>query len=94
MPTGSMVVANKAPEFAAETATREVQENSAAKADVGDPVTATDADSGDTLTYALSGNDEMNFTIDSGTGQIMVGMDTMLDYEADEDDLHGHGNRH
>ena len=73
---------NEMPEFAADTATREVQENSAAGAAVGDPVTATDADSGDTLTYTLSGDDAMYFTIDSGTGQIMVGMDTMLDYEA------------
>ena len=75
---------NEAPEFAADTATREVPENSAAEAVVGDPVTATDTDSGDTLTYTLSGDDAMYFTIDSGTGQIMVGMDTMLNYEADK----------
>ena len=74
-----------APEFAADTATtKEVPENSAAGAVVGDPVTATDADSGDTLTYTLSGDDAMYFTIDSGTGQIMVGMGTMLNYEADK----------
>ena len=78
------VVANNAPEFATDTATREVQENSAAEAAVGDPVTATDADSGDTLTYALSGADAMYFSIDPGTGQIMVGMDTMLDHEAEK----------
>ena len=51
---------------------------------MGDPVTATDADSGDTLTYALSGVDAMYFTIDTSTGQITVGADTMLDYEAEK----------
>ena len=73
---------NVAPDFAAGTAIREVPENSAAEAVVGDPVTATDADSGDTLTYTLSGDDAMYFTIGSDTGQIMVGMDTMLDAAA------------
>ena len=84
MATSSMVVANNAPEFAADTATRMIEENSAAGTAVGDPVMATDADADDTLTYALSGNDTMYFTIDDSTGQIMVGMDTMLDYEAEK----------
>ena len=80
LPTGSMVVANNAPEFAEAMATRMIAENSAAEAAVGDPVTATDADSGDTLTYALSGDDEMYFSIDN-MGQITVGAGAMLDYE-------------
>ncbi len=69
---------NQAPMFDGETATREVPENSAAGANVGDPVTATDA--GDTLTYMLSGDDAMYFAIDN-MGQITVGADAMLDYE-------------
>ena len=44
---------NEAPEFAAETATREVAENTAAGEDIGLPVVATDVDDGDTLTYTL-----------------------------------------
>ena len=81
--TTSAVVANNAPEFAEAMTTREVPENSEAGAAVGNPVTATDADSGDTLAYTLSG-DDMYFTIDTSTGQIMVGMDTMLDHEAEK----------
>ena len=81
-PTGSMVaVVNNAPMFAEDTATRMIDENSAAETAVGSPVAATDADADDTLTYTLSGMDEMYFTIDPSTGQIMVGADTMLDYE-------------
>ena len=67
--------ANEAPEFAGATATREVAEDAAVGAAVGDPVAATDADA-DTLTYSISGD---SFTIDSGTGQIMLGAE--LDYE-------------
>ena len=71
---------NSAPMFAAETATRMVAENTAAGMNVGAPVMATDDDN-DTLTYMLSGGDAMYFTID-GMGQIMVGANAMLDYEA------------
>ena len=67
--------ANEAPEFAGATATREVAEDAAMGAAVGDPVAATDADD-DTLTYSISGD---SFTIDSATGQIMLGPE--LDYE-------------
>ena len=77
--TTSAVVSNRAPMFAEAMATRMIAENSAAGTAVGGPVTATDAD-GDTLTYALSGADDMYYSID-GMGQIMVGANTMLDYE-------------
>ena len=81
MPTDSMVVDNNAPVFAdGPMTTREVPENSAAETAVGSPLEATDADAGDTLTYALSGMEAMYFTIDD-MGQIKVGMGTMLDYE-------------
>ena len=48
---------------------------------MGDPVTATDANAGDTLTYALSGDDAESFSIDA-SGQISVGADTALDFES------------
>ena len=77
-----MASTNTAPEFSAETAERMVAENTAAGEPVGAPVTAMDADAGDTLTYSLSGTDAASFDIDGGTGQIKVGATTMLDYEA------------
>ena len=79
---GVVVSRNTAPEFpATETGDRSVAENTAAGDNVGDPVTAMDADRDDTLTYALSGTDAASFDIDMGTGQIMVGAGTMLDFE-------------
>ena len=66
-----MTTMNAAPMFESETDTREVAENTAAGMDIGDPVTATDADS-DTLTYALGGTDAASFGIDSSTGQLMT----------------------
>ena len=79
--TSETVTSNREPEFPAATDTRDVAENSAAGTAVGMPVTATDADTGDTLTYSLSGTDAAAFDIDSGTGQISVGASTTLDYE-------------
>ena len=72
---------NAAPEFSADSATREVPENSAA-ANVGDPVTATDADAGDTLTYTLEGSDAAFFAIDSSSGQIRTKAGVTYDHEA------------
>ena len=61
--------------------TREVLENSVAGTNVGDPVAAYDAE-GDVLTYTLSGTTgDALFDIDQATGQIMVGAETMLDFE-------------
>ena len=72
---------NRAPTFSTNTATRLVDENSAAGTNVGAPVTATDPDDA-TLTYdLLTGTDAGSFTINSSTGQIMVGTGTMLDFE-------------
>ena len=70
---------NRAPTFPGSSTTRSVDENSAAGANVGAPVRATDRDR-DRLTYALSGTDASSFTINS-SGQIMVGTGTMLDFE-------------
>ena len=80
--TGKAVGYNSAPDFGDAPVTREVPENSKAGANVGDPVTATDAD-GDTLTYALSGDDAGFFDIDN-MGQITVSSGTELDYEAEK----------
>ena len=69
--------ANNAPEFpSTETGMRSVAENTAAGENIGAPVMATDADAGDTLTYMLGGADMASFTIDSASGQIMVGADS------------------
>ena len=63
--------ANAKPVFSAETADRTLPENSGAGVDVaGGAVTATDRNSGDTLTYSLTGTDAGSFEIDSSSGQI------------------------
>ena len=72
-------VNNTAPGFADVSTTREIAENSPHRATVGRPVTASDADSGDRLTYAISGSDL--FTIDGSTGQIRVAQDADLNHE-------------
>ncbi len=65
--------ANNAPEFpSTETGMRSVPENTAAGENIGDPVMATDADDGDTLTYTLGGTDMASFAIDDTTGQLMT----------------------
>ena len=74
-------VANSAPVFGANTASRSVPENSAQGTSVGDPLTATDPDAGDTLSYSLGGADASSFEIDDN-GQITVGAGTVLDHEA------------
>ena len=71
---------NRAPAFSRSSTTRPIVENSASGANVGAVVRATDAD-GDRLTYSLTGTDAGSFTINSGTGQIMVGAGITLDYE-------------
>ena len=50
-----------APEFDGDSADRSVAEDSEAGANVGDPVVATDANAGDSVTYALSGDDAASF---------------------------------
>ena len=51
--------------------------------DIGAPVAATDADSGERLTYWLEGDDAAKFDIDAQTGQLKV--KTVLDYETNTD---------
>ena len=72
---------NTPPNFQSESATREVEENSAAGVDVGGPVTATDTDD-DTLTYTLEGTDAASFAIDASTGQIQTETGVTYDHES------------
>ena len=79
------------PEFAAtETGKRMIAEDAAAGDPVGDPVTATDRDTADILTYRLSGRDAASFTIEqrdasasppTDGGEIRVKAGTELDHE-------------
>ena len=78
-------VANLPPSFGGYgPLSREVPENSASGTAVGDPVTATDPDSGDILVHRLSGTDAGSFTINRRTGQISVAAGAVLDYEAEK----------
>ena len=71
---------NSAPEFTVgSTTTRSILEKTVAGVNIGNPVTATDTDEFDTLTYSLGGTDASSFSIDSGTGQLKT--NTALDYD-------------
>jgi hypothetical protein len=64
---------NVAPVFTdGGSTTREVAENTAAGENIGAAVAATDENSGNTLTYSLSGTDASSFSIVSGTGQLQT----------------------
>ena len=72
---------NNAPELPAASVEVKVKESVTVGGNVGDPVTATDADD-DVLTYSLSGGaDKDAFGIDQASGRITVGAGTELDYE-------------
>ena len=74
--------ANRAPAFdAGIVTTLKVDENSAAGTKVGKPITATDPDAGDTVTYSLTGTDAASFAIGSSTGQITTVSDVTYDFE-------------
>ena len=75
---------NRAPSFEdGNTTTREVREDAGQGDNVGDPITATDLNAGDILTYTLD-DPSGKFAIDS-TGQITVVADDSLDYETTQD---------
>ena len=64
--------ANGQPAFpSSENGARSVAENTAAGANIGAPVGATDADN-DALTYTLGGDDAASFTIVPSTGQLQT----------------------
>ena len=75
---------NNAPVFADSTAARSVAENTAAGQNVGAVLTATDADSSDTLTYTLEGADAASFDIAtvSGSGRIRTKTGVTYNHEA------------
>ena len=65
--------ANNPPVFPDGTsATRTVSASAPADTSIGQPVRATDADSGDTLTHSLEGRDAGLFDIDPSSGQLLT----------------------
>ena len=59
--------------------TRSIAENTASDTNIGSAVAATDADTGDTLSYYLGGTDAASFSIVSTSGQLQTS--AALDYE-------------
>ena len=74
-------ISNTAPAFTETAPERSVGQGTAAGRNVGAPVRATDGDTGDILTYSLSGTDAMLFDIDPTTGQLLSR--AVLDYDPD-----------
>ncbi len=74
-------ISNTVPAFAETAPERSVGQGTAAGRRVGAPVRATDEDTGDVLTYSLSGTDAVLFDIDPATGQILSR--AVLDYDPD-----------
>ena len=72
-------VTNQPPAFDPKTAARSVDENSPPGTAVGAPVAATDDDSGDTLTYSMTGPDAGSFSFNTATAQITT--KSALDHE-------------
>ena len=71
---------NEPPEFpSTETGARSVAENTEAGVNIGLPVSATDPDAGDTLTYTLGGTDAASFDIVTTSGQLQT--EAALDHE-------------
>ena len=80
--------ANNPPTFdATADFNAKVAESAGVGTAVGTPVTATDPNDGDILSYVLSGDDEEDFKINIMTGQITVG--AKLDHEAGSDNTDG-----
>lgn len=77
--TRAAPLSNRRPSFSSSTAARSVAENTAAGGTIGSPVTATDPDSGDALTYSLGGTDAASFRIAASSGQLYSR--APLDYE-------------
>ena len=79
---GGAQTRNTAPKFRDSARdTRSVPENSEEGVLVGKPILAWDPENDD-LTFTLRGDDAEPFTIDEETGQILVGPEAVLDYEA------------
>ena len=72
---------NRAPDFGATDATRSFPEYTGPGENIGDPVTATDPDTGNTLTYSLDATGAVSFDIDSTSGQIKTKSGVTYDHE-------------
>ena len=71
--TATAAPPNNPPAFSdGSSTTRSVSASAPAVTRVGQPVTATYADSGDTLTYSLEGTDAASFDINTSNGQILA----------------------
>ena len=65
--------ANNPPVFSeGASATRSLSASSPTGTRIGEPVAATDADSGDTLEYSLEGRDAASFSINETNGQLLT----------------------
>ena len=62
---------NEAPVFGA-APELSVSEKAQVNTNVGDPITAADEDTGDTITYSIEGDDAASFKVMPATGQIQV----------------------
>ena len=77
------IVGNTAPVFTdGRTAARSIAENSRPNRAIGIPLTATDIDSGDTLSYSLDGPDDGFFTVVPTSGQLRTRSGVTYDHEA------------
>lgn len=77
----AVVEANSAPVLATMDAVSTTENVTLTSGTVVATAAATDANTGDTITYSISGDDR--FTIDSATGAISVVADTTFDYETE-----------
>ena len=84
--SGAVGASNSDPTFSSDMATRTLPENSSGGTNVGAAVTASDSNSGDTLTYTLSGTDAGSFEIDSnGQLKTKTGVTHNFDFESTKD---------
>ncbi|MCG9127788.1 cadherin domain-containing protein [Candidatus Poribacteria bacterium] len=70
---------NEAPTFPSATTALNINENVAAASNIGSPITASDVDAGDSISYSLGGDDADDFDIGSTSGQVQTKSD--LDFE-------------
>ena len=87
--SGTIAASNSDPTFSAENIRLDLDENTAGGVDVEAPVTATDEDPSDTLTYSLSDKDDGaghadSFALDSSTGQITTVSSADYNFEAQD----------
>ena len=78
--TINMDINNKDPEFTdGDSTTRSIAENTEAGTNIGEPISATNVGTANTLTYSLGGTDAASFSINSISGQLQT--KAALDYE-------------